>query len=47
MGEAAPPKEKPRTIENTREINDNYVQSDDEEVIFVYINFINKFYFRF
>lgn len=32
LGEAAPPKQIPRTIENTREVDDTMVQPDDEEV---------------
>lgn len=32
LGEAAPPKQIPKTIENTREVDDTLVQPDDEEV---------------
>ncbi|KAL3226548.1 hypothetical protein MRX96_024887 [Rhipicephalus microplus] len=32
LGENAPPKREPRTIENTREPDDTMVQADDEEV---------------
>ncbi|XP_075731101.1 ribosome production factor 1 isoform X2 [Rhipicephalus microplus] len=32
LGENAPPKQEPRTIENTREPDDTMVQADDEEV---------------
>jgi ribosome production factor 1 len=32
LGEAAPPKQVPRTIENTREVDETVVQPDDEEV---------------
>lgn len=33
LGDDAPPKQIPRTIENTREVDDTMVQEDDEEVL--------------
>ena len=33
LGEAAPPKQIPRTIENTREVEETMVKADDEEVL--------------
>jgi ribosome production factor 1 len=33
LGDAAPPKQKPRTIENTREPEDTFVEPEDEEVL--------------
>ena len=33
MGEEAPPKQVPRTIDNSREVDETLVKPDDEEVI--------------
>ena len=33
LGEEAPPKQVPRTIDNSREVDETLVQPDDEEVI--------------
>jgi hypothetical protein len=36
----APPKEQPRTLENTREVDETMIQDDDEEVTIGWIEFV-------